>query len=101
MIPDFNNIYNLQFMPDTIHDNPGIDQIASKAPQAIRHELTAILEAYYKKGRHFLDYFLAKQSSKQLDTNIFQKKNGDTFIHIPIPNMKPIEVYEVTNNSYF
>ncbi|EAS07102.1 oxysterol-binding protein (macronuclear) [Tetrahymena thermophila SB210] len=92
-IPNFNVIYNIQFMPDTIQDNPGIESIYENAPESIKEEVQQVLEGYYKKRKHFLEALYAKVNCEQIEKNLY--KNEDNYVLVQeVPDMKPIEVYE-------
>ena len=58
-------------MPDTIIDNPGIEEISQNAPITIREEVSALLDSYYKKGKYFIENYLSKTTSTEIEPNIF------------------------------
>lgn len=95
-IPDFNYCYNLQFMPDTIQDNSGIDEICEHAPEILREQVGLVLDGFFRKGRYFFESLITKPpQSTQVEPGLIAHQDGSFTFHVYIPNMKPIEVYEV------
>lgn len=102
-VPDFNLRVNTFFMPDTILDNPGIDEFTQNAPNTIKAEVNNVLEAYYKKPRSFLKNLMDSSVFKDIGNGLYAslKDNNTHLIHLNIPDMKPIEVYEVNLHTIF
>jgi len=53
-----------------------------------------VLDGYFRKRKHFIEACISKIGFKEVGKNIYFKE-GTSYLIQDIPDMRPIEIYEV------